>query len=72
MNECEELLLDALWQACGEDEDGTLDTRGLAAYEDAAKYLVKINLLEKNNSAGRIYFLVREKDLKDKTRGELI
>jgi len=62
-----EMILDLLWQACGQDEDGLLDTIGISVYEETANYLAQIGLLEKKND--RIYFLARKKDLKSVING---
>jgi len=55
MNECDELLLDVLYQACG-DGKGEIDNQCLSAYEDACEYLKKKGILEEVNS--RIYNIV--------------
>jgi hypothetical protein len=66
----DELLLDVLWQACGEDEDGLIDNRCLSSYEQACAYLCKKGLLvQDSKKSGRIYFLERKKDLKSTIDG---
>jgi hypothetical protein len=66
----DELLLDVLWQACGEDEDGLIDNRCLSSYEQACTYLCKRGLLVSDSKkSGRIYFLARKKDLKSTIDG---
>ena len=56
--EYDELLLDVLWQSCGEgsidDEGGEhIDNRCTSAYENACDYLVEQGYLTTTN--GRIY-----------------
>jgi hypothetical protein len=69
-NVVDELLLDVLWQACGEDEDGLIDNRCLSSYEQACAYLCKKGLLvQDSEKSGRIYFLERKKDLKSTIDG---
>jgi len=58
MSESDELLLDVLWQACGESEDGLIDNRALSAYENACIYLWNKGLIKKKNS--RLYFLKKQ------------
>jgi hypothetical protein len=59
-----ELLLDVLWQACGEATNGLLDTGSLSAYEEAAKYLCENGfLVPDSEKSGRIFFL-KEKQVK--------
>ena len=65
-----ELLLDVLWQSCGEDEDGLLDTRCISCYEETASYLCSEGLLKPvDRKRGRLYFLARKEDLKPAIRG---
>lgn len=57
----DELLLDVLWQACGQDEDGLIDNRCLSSYEQACSYLCKKGLVVPDKKkSGRIYFLARK------------
>lgn len=70
MEAADELLLDVLWQACGEDEDGLIDNRCLSSYEQACTYLCERGLLVPDSKkSGRIYFLARKKDLKSTING---
>ena len=67
IRDIDELLLDVLNQACG-NERGHIDNECLSAYEHACSYLKKKGLLEELN--GRIYKIVdtqnSEKKCKDK------
>ena len=56
MNKYDELLLDVLNQACG-DENGEIDNQCTSAYEEACDYLKKKGILEEVNN--RIYNIVQ-------------
>lgn len=60
MEECDELLLDVLNQACG-DGEGEIDNRCMSSYEDACEYLKKKKILHEVNS--RIFNINEEKEL---------
>lgn len=49
------LILDLIWQACGEDEDGQIDNCAISVYEEACRHLYNLDLIDKKND--RIYFL---------------
>ena len=55
--EVDEILLDVLFQACGEDND-MIDNRCTSAYEDACEYLAKEGLIIKVND--RMFKLLKE------------
>jgi len=62
-HEFDELLLDVLIQACGNQEgEFIIDNMCLSAYEDACDYLVDRGYLKSKN--GRIYNLNKQNEVK--------
>ena len=58
-HEFDELLLDVLIQACGNQEgEFLIDNMCLSVYEDACNYLTERGYLKSKN--GRIYFLNKQ------------
>ena len=57
MNESKELLLDVLWQACG-DNNNVIDNQCIHNYEEACNYLHKKGVLKKVND--RIYKIIND------------
>jgi hypothetical protein len=53
--ETEELLLDVLYQACGEGD--VIDNQCISAYEDACQFLEEKGILKKIND--RTYLVIR-------------
>ena len=49
LKECQELLLDCIWQACGDMGDNTIDNKCMSAYEAATEYLFQKGLINKIN-----------------------
>jgi len=62
-HEFDELLLDVLIQACGNQEgEFLIDNMCLSAYEDACSYLTERGYLKSKN--GRIYILNKQNEVK--------